>query len=567
MVFVVQKNAGAEPGMSVSQGVNRLILPTAKTLVVSIVPQDADLSPSARQTASIGSGKTAIAVNFSDIIMGKYMITAEALSENSTVLFRQSAIVELSNPAEALTFHLLPVAGDTAFTEIAIGDQVDFQPIAGGSAKTWIIKRSALIAGTFYFQMTANPSLTIYVQDSKGTLLNTPSVGVFNLTLSDSANAYLTLYNSNVDPIVPYFTVRQTALETTPPVVPVPETTPPVVPVPETTPTTILSTFPVNSTPSVNTNISISAVFSEAMDPLTINATTFTVSVSGLPITGTVTYNSIDDAAIFAPAAAMSGSTHFNVTISTGVKDVAGNALSADYMWSFDTAAAAPLSPPAVILGTSANFAILAETTITNTPTSAITGDIGLSPAAETFLLGFNLTRDVSNTFSTSVQVTGTVYAADMLGTTPATLSTAIADMVIAYADAAGRTTPDYTELGAGSIGGMTLTPGLYRWSTAVTIPTNVTISGGANDIWIFQISGNLSVSGSVFVLLSGGAQAKNVFWQVAGQTTLGSLSDVSGNILCQTGIEMLFASTLKGRILAQTSATLDNATVIKPAP
>ena len=139
--------------------------------------------------------------------------------------------------------------------------------------------------------------------------------------------------------------------------------------------------------------------------------------------------------------------------------------------------------------------------------------------------------------------------------------------METAYTDAAGRTLPNYIDLGAGNIGGLTLTPGLYKWGTGVTIPTDVTLSGGANDVWIFQIAQTLTVGNGVHINLVGGAQAKNIFWQVAGQTTLGTTSVLNGNILDQTAIVLNTGATLNGRALAQTAVTLNANSVIKPAP
>jgi len=134
--------------------------------------------------------------------------------------------------------------------------------------------------------------------------------------------------------------------------------------------------------------------------------------------------------------------------------------------------------------------------------------------------------------------------------------------MQTAYTDAAGRTLPNFTELGAGNIGGLTLRPGLYKWSSAVTIPTNVTLSGGENDVWIFQIAQTLGISSGKQVILSGGAKAKNIFWQVAGVTTLGTTSRFNGNILSQTAIVLQTGARLNGRALAQTAVTLDANTV-----
>ncbi|MBU1038765.1 DUF3494 domain-containing protein [Patescibacteria group bacterium] len=214
--------------------------------------------------------------------------------------------------------------------------------------------------------------------------------------------------------------------------------------------------------------------------------------------------------------------------------------------------------PATVNLGSAGDFVILTKSGISTTGATSITGDIGVSPISATAMTGFGLTIDASNTFSTSALVTGKAYAADYMSPTPAKMVTAINDMETAYTDAAGRINPTATELGAGNIGGMTLAPGLYKWSTGVTIPTDVTLSGGANDVWIFQIAQTLTVSSSVKVVLSGGAQASNIFWQVAGQTTLGTGSNFSGNILDQTAIVLNTGATLNGRALAQTAVTLD---------
>jgi len=221
-----------------------------------------------------------------------------------------------------------------------------------------------------------------------------------------------------------------------------------------------------------------------------------------------------------------------------------------------------------IALGTAGNFVALAKTGISTTGTTSIVGDIGVSPAAATFITGFGLILDASGTFSTSSLVTGKVYAADYTPPTPAKMTTAIGDMETAYTDAAGRTLPDFTELYAGDITGKTLVPGLYKWGTGVLISGGgVTLSGGANDVWIFQIAGNLTVGNGAIVTLGGGAQAKNIFWQVAGQTTLGTTANFKGIILCQTLIAMNTGATLDGRALAQTAVTLDANVVTKPAP
>jgi len=254
-----------------------------------------------------------------------------------------------------------------------------------------------------------------------------------------------------------------------------------------------------------------------------------------------------------------------NLTILlSGCKHFFDAALLITFM--FSTAALAQSSPATVNLGTAGDFVVLAKTGISTTGTTNITGDIGLSPAAASYITGFGLIMDAAGTFSTSSLITGDVYASDYTSPTPTKMTTAVSDMQTAYTDAAGRTTPDYSELYTGDVTGKILTHGLYKWSTGVKVSAGgVTISGTANDIWIFQIAGNLAVANGAIVTLSGGAQASNIFWQVAGQVIIGTTAEMKGIILCQTGIAMNTGATLSGRALSQTAVTLDANTVTNP--
>jgi len=217
------------------------------------------------------------------------------------------------------------------------------------------------------------------------------------------------------------------------------------------------------------------------------------------------------------------------------------------------------LAQSPVDLGSAGNFAILAKSGITNVPTSAIVGDIGVSPITGASITGLD---DCS-------QVNGTIYTVDAAGpacrvVAPFLLTTAVLDMEAAYTNAAGRAA-DVTELGSGNIGGMTLAPGVYKWGTGVTIPTDVTLSGGKNAVWIFQIAGTLDISSATSVILRGGAQAKNIFWAVADVVALGTTSEFNGNILAKTNITMTNGATLNGRALAQTAVTLIANTITVP--
>ncbi|MFA6981905.1 MAG: ice-binding family protein [Patescibacteria group bacterium] len=214
-----------------------------------------------------------------------------------------------------------------------------------------------------------------------------------------------------------------------------------------------------------------------------------------------------------------------------------------------------------VNLETAADFVILSETGISTIGVTKITGNIGVSPIAASAITGLELITDESGQFSTTTPATGKVYTADHNAPTPTMLITAVSDMQTAYADAAGRVA-DVTELGNGDIGDLEILPGVYKWSADVIIPTDVTLSGGRNDIWIFQIAGNLAVGSGQKVILSGGAQAKNIFWVVAGTTTLGTRSMFNGTILGKANIALPTNSVLNGRALTSTAVTLDDSTV-----
>lgn len=219
-----------------------------------------------------------------------------------------------------------------------------------------------------------------------------------------------------------------------------------------------------------------------------------------------------------------------------------------------------------VILGTAGNFAVLAKSGVSVTGTSTVVGNVGLSPAARSYITGFSETLDATNVFATSGIVTGKIYASDMAPPSPSDMTTAISDMETAFTDAAGRTSPDFTELYAGDISGRTLSPGVYKWGTGVLITSaGVTLSGSANDVWIFQIAQDLIVGNGAIVTLSNGARAKNVFWQVSGQTMLGTTTNFKGVLLCKTQIILQTGAVMNGRALAQTNVTLDASALTQP--
>ena len=303
--------------------------------------------------------------------------------------------------------------------------------------------------------------------------------------------------------------------------------------------------------------------FSEAMNGTSLQGATYTLTFGTppQPVAGKIIH--ANNTAVFWPTGDLPASTTLTAEVQITAKSAAGVAMASKYTWTFSTGEVVVKTLP-VQLGLAGNFAILAKSAISSVPATAVTGDIGVSPAAATYITGFSLTADSTNVFSTTPQVTGKVYAADYAVPTPSYLTTAIGDMELAFTDAAGRA-PDFKELGAGNIGGKTLTPGVYKWSTGLLIPTNVTLSGSATDVWIFQIAQDLTVSSGAQVKLIGGAQAKNIFWSIAGEVDLGTTSHFEGVLISQTAIKLHTGASVNGRLLAQTAANIDSSTIVAP--
>lgn len=226
--------------------------------------------------------------------------------------------------------------------------------------------------------------------------------------------------------------------------------------------------------------------------------------------------------------------------------------------------AAQGLAP--IDLGSAARFAVLAGSLVSDIPTSAVTGDIGLSPAAGSMITGFG-----------PAEVTGTIYTSDATGPAGSVpdagmLTTAKGDLTIAYNDAVGRTpvpTGPFLNPGSGDIGGLTLVPGLYKFTSGLSITgLDVTLTGGPTDVWIFQIASNLVVGNGIKVTLAGGALPANIFWQVGTSATLGTTSAFQGTILADQSISMNTGASLDGRALASIAAvTLASNAITRPPP
>ena len=311
---------------------------------------------------------------------------------------------------------------------------------------------------------------------------------------------------------------------------------------------TVASVAPLNGSSGICPNAVVVATFSKAMNPSTINTKTFTLAGASA-VTGAVTYDVASHAATFTPSTNLALNTRYTATINTGARDVFGTPLANNFVWSFTTSAVA-CSASGVPLGSAANFKSLAGSTVTNTGATTIAGgNLGLSPGSA--VTGFP---------------PGIMVAPAVMHVTDSTAAQAQVDLTTAYNYAAGL--PGAAVL-PGDMSGLTFTPGLYKTSSTVMLSAgNVTLDaqGNANAVFIFQIGSTLTTLGGTQVVLAGGAQAKNIFWQVGSSATLGTTSIFYGTILALQSITLDTGATLHGRALARNAAvTLDTNVVDDP--
>ncbi|MFT6986287.1 MAG: hypothetical protein ACJAT7_002119 [Psychromonas sp.] len=342
------------------------------------------------------------------------------------------------------------------------------------------------------------------------------------------------------------------------------------IPAPDITAPTVVSTNPLDTATDFPLNRNLIVEFSEALDPSTINSSSFIITDGVTQVDGDLVYEGTSVS--FNPTDDLAANTEYTATLTTEITDLAiiANPLASDYVWRFTTSAIAAQGPAPVDLRSSGNFVILTKAGTTNVHTSAITGNMGASPITGAAM---------DNVFCN--EITGTIYGSDAAYTgsgddscfagAPADttlVANAVLDMGTAYNDAKARTLPDFTEKFAGDISGQTLVPGLYKWSSSVLINTDVTLTGGANDVWIFQVAGNIIQADASRITLAGGAQAKNIFWQVEGGTgvAIGTTAHFTGIILAEKAITVNTGASVTGRLFAHTAVTLDQNAVTEPA-
>jgi hypothetical protein len=304
------------------------------------------------------------------------------------------------------------------------------------------------------------------------------------------------------------------------------------------------------------------------MDPETMNSSsagdslTFTVrEANGNDVPGTVVMSDANTVATFTPtSSALNPNTRYTAMVTRAAKNAGGVALTNPIEWTFTTDGVESTGQTLVHLGAAGPFAILTKSGITDVFPSVINGDVGASP-----ITGAAIHLKCSEI------ATGTVYSVNAAGplpcrvTDPTLLTEAVGDMEIAYTNAVGRKLPNFVNLGAGKIGGLTLVPGLYKWDTGVLIATNVTLSGGADAVWIFQIAGTLTQASATRVIMKGGARPRHVFWQTSGAVAIGTTAHFEGVLLAKTKIAVKTGASANGRLLSQTAVTLEQNAVTLP--
>jgi hypothetical protein len=370
---------------------------------------------------------------------------------------------------------------------------------------------------------------------------------------------------------------------------------------PDTTAPTITLTSPASASMNVLLNAAVSATFSKAMDPATITAAgTFTLAVAGTggaSVAGNVTYDSVSQIATFTPAANLTASTQYTATITNAATDLAGNPLAAGTTpnpWSFTTGATA--GPTGPNLGTASTFGSIGGSAgITNQGIkTVINGNIGTT-GASTLVTGFHDAGPGCTYTETTLNmgmVNGNIDTApppptvgcpnEGTATTFAIATQALSDANTAFINLSPASRPGGTDPGAGQLGGLTLAPGTYKAAGGSFLITGSDLTldgqGDVNAIWVFQMASTLTVGDPGTprnVILTNGAQAKNVFWQVGSAATINAAGGgtMVGTIIASAGVAFSTAgnatiTTLDGRALAlNASVTMVNTVINVPAP
>lgn len=325
----------------------------------------------------------------------------------------------------------------------------------------------------------------------------------------------------------------------------------------------VIVTNPADNATGVSLDKIVTAEFSMTMDIATINNTSFTLKNGTNLVIGDVTY--VGTTLTFMPDSPLLEGTTYTATITTGAKSLDGGIpLANNYVWKFNTLSSTTVGN-LVDLGTVERFGIIAGVGVSNNAgfSEIRNMDVGIYPGTRTSVTGF----------PPAIVVNGDIYASDDIAPpgVAAMLLEAKDDLTKAYLFAEGASSPAPATV-AGDQGGKTLAPGIYKSTSTLLIESGdltLDAQGDANAVWIFQIASDFTTVGGAGgnVILAGGAQAKNVFWQVGRSATIGDYTIFKGNVLALTSITMNAYATAEGRMLARNGAVIMTHTNIITKP
>lgn len=341
---------------------------------------------------------------------------------------------------------------------------------------------------------------------------------------------------------------------------------------------TVILLKPLDLAVGVAVNNTVNATFSEGMDTATLNTATFTVQGSGSPshaLSGTVTYDAARSIATFAPASPLDVNTSYVATLTTGVMDLAGLPLAANKSWTFTTGASAVVAP-AVTLLSAAPLGAAGGTGVTSCGNTVINGDVSTT-SASTLITGLTDGNGFGNPYTIDGcpgVVNGKVFTAPPAPGDASSL--AIATQAQTDAQSAFNATSVASMPGGithtAELGAKTLTPGVYTSGTSFDITTvdlTLDAKGNPNAVWVFQSPSTLTVGAGVKVILTNGAQPKNVFWHIGSAATINAGAQMKGTLLAFSGVSMGTGATLDGRAISLVGGpvTLLSNVINVPAP
>lgn len=344
----------------------------------------------------------------------------------------------------------------------------------------------------------------------------------------------------------------------------------------DTTPPAVSLLNPAWNAVGVCLNKTLQVTFSEPMAALSVSSATMTLAPANsldTPVLAVVRYDADTLMASLDPVANLAASTLYTATVvagADGVKDLAGQALWVNQVWQFTTGSSECQEP--LVLGAAANFAILGSAAITNIPTSAITGDVGLTPDTGANITGFSAPESCP-------EVVGRIYAVNGAGpacavTDTTLLSLAKTDALAAFVNATGAARGTPTPINT-NLAGLTLYPGLYESGTSIDLSAGGALTldaqGDPNAVFVIRSATSITTLSTSQVVLSGGAKASRVYWTAGSAITLGVHSVMQGSLLAGTAITLQTGAHLQGRALNQGAAaaaiSCDACTITLPLP